>query len=111
MDTGAAVTIVLSVLFGSPAVITYIALRHRERMESIKHRIDSGPALREELVALRREMTTLRETTTKFDMSFDAALDRVEARLDSLENQRRTGSASAVPEDESTINALRNRSR
>ena len=66
-------------------------------------------ALREEMTALRRvkggsgaaapdvlsrldriqdEVAGLRDTTTQFDMSFDAALDRLERRMDRADNER-----------------------
>ncbi len=41
-----------------------------------------------EVVALRREVQSLRDTTTKFDMSFDAALERLEQRVDRMEGAK-----------------------
>jgi hypothetical protein len=35
--------------------------------------------------ALRRDVAALRETTTNFDMSFDAALTRLEGRVDRMD--------------------------
>ena len=74
----------------TPIFIVRNVLAHRERIAKIQQGVDSGrttltPA---DVDALRREMAALRETTTRFDMSFDAALARVEERLDSLETGR-----------------------
>lgn len=38
---------------------------------------------------LRREVQTLRETATKFDLSFDAGLSRLEDRMDRVEAEQR----------------------
>lgn len=53
------------------------------------------------LQELRREVQELRENTTKFDMSFDAALTRLETRVDGLDarvaaGRRETDSAPRV---------------
>ena len=72
-------------VFLSPALIVAIVLRHRERMTALKQRIDGAPAVVAELQNLRSELTQLRETTTRYDMSFDAALQRVEERVESVE--------------------------
>ncbi len=50
-------------------------------------------ALRE----LRQEVQALRDTTTKFDMTFDAALDRLEARVERVETRTAAVGADQVP--------------
>jgi hypothetical protein len=40
---------------------------------------------------LRRELAALRETTTHFDMSFDAEIDKLQRRLAQLEAEQRAG--------------------
>ena len=40
-----------------------------------------------EIQALRQQMVELRDTTTKYDMSFDAALQRLESRMGHLEGR------------------------
>jgi hypothetical protein len=72
-------------VFLSPAAIVAIVLRHRERMAAMKNKADGAPMLLEEIKRLRAEMNELRQTTTHFDMSFDAALQRVEQRIESVE--------------------------
>ncbi len=75
---------ILSAFF-SPAVLVATVLRHRERMAALKQRVDGAPTLVAELQKLHSEMAQLRDTTTHYDMSFDAALQRVEARIESVE--------------------------
>jgi hypothetical protein len=70
----------------SPVMIVKQVLGHRERMAALRNRQEGAPGILEELAAVRREMATLRETTTRFDMSFDAALARVEDRLTKVED-------------------------
>jgi hypothetical protein len=78
----------LTFAFGTPVWITMLVVRHRERMRRLEYARTGSPglatevaALREGLAALREELAHLRETTTHFDMSFDAALERLERRV------------------------------
>ena len=92
MDPGQLLAILTGIVGGTlvcmtPVFIVRNVLAHREKIAKIRQGMDVNqnalaPA---DVEALRREMATLRETTTRFDMSFDAALARVEQRLDSLE--------------------------
>lgn len=67
---------------------------YRIRMAEIKARQGvEGDATRQALAEIRREVAALRETTTRFDISFDAALTKMEERVETLE-LRSTGSAS-----------------
>ncbi len=45
-----------------------------------------GANLSARVQAIEEEVANLRDTTTQFDMSFDAALDRVERRMDRMES-------------------------
>jgi hypothetical protein len=36
---------------------------------------------------LKRQIEELRDTTTKYDMSFDTALQRIESRVSNVENR------------------------
>lgn len=98
--------IVATVLAGSgmvlmtPILIVRMILKHREKLIAMRYRQEGAPGLIEEVAALRQELAHLRETTGKFDMSFDAALDRLEERVSGLEAARRA--ASGVPDQTST---------
>ena len=53
----------------------------------------AGPDIVSRLDRLQEEMTALRDTSTKFDMSFDAALDRLEQRMERVEEHQVTAAA------------------
>ena len=62
--------------------------RLRNEVAQLRQQRSSGSVSREDgsrVAALEKEVAELRDTTTKFDMAFDAALDRVESRVDSME--------------------------
>ena len=87
-----------------PVAIARIIVKHREHMAQMRYRQEGSPGLVEEVAALRREVTQLRETTTKFDVSFDAAICRVEERVERLEGERRTATAAVQqPETETVV--------
>lgn len=75
-------------VFGIPIVA--ILTRHRQKMLelqlSLRQQQDTG--LRETVEQLRAEVQSLRDTTLQYDLSFDAALQRLEARVAQLERQR-----------------------
>jgi len=74
--------------------IVAIVTSHQRKMAEIKMRAGNsvqGNVLEEvrmQLAAMREEIATLRDTSTKFDMSFDAALSRLEGRVDRIEDNR-----------------------
>jgi hypothetical protein len=72
-------------VFGIP--ISAIWRSHLHKMAELKAKQGSqlSPNVQAELSALRAEVAELRETTTRFDMSFDAALTRLEDRVDKTE--------------------------
>jgi ribosomal protein L16 Arg81 hydroxylase len=74
-------------VFGIP--ISAIWTSHFRKLAEIKARQqgDISAETRAQLAAMREEMAALRDTTTKFDMSFDAALSRLEQRVDRIEER------------------------
>ncbi len=81
--------------------ITAIITSHRQKLAEIKARSASGlaPEIRAELSEIKNQLADLRDTTTKFDMTFDAALGRLEARVGRVE-ARTTG---GVTEEAATV--------
>jgi len=73
----------------SPVLILRIVLAHREKLIALKNRQEGAPGLVEEVRALRGELAALRDTTTRCDMTFDAAIDRLESRMERMEAERR----------------------
>ena len=66
-----------------------IITEHNKKILELKLRLqgqgDAG--LRAELEALKAEVHSLRDTSTQYDLSFDTALQRMEARVEGLERR------------------------
>jgi cell division protein FtsI/penicillin-binding protein 2 len=99
MAFSAAMTVII--IFGMILGVGAIAIvtEHLQKMAQIKARGQQRG--NEEIVKavemLRREVAQLRDTTTQYDVSFDAALQRLESRVANLETRTRAleqGSAS-----------------
>lgn len=92
----------------TPVFITRMILKHREKLHAMRYPQEGAPGVIQEIQALRREVTALRETTTKFDMAFDAAIDRLEDRVGSLEQGRQSRTyGDAVAGEEAEVAARR----
>ena len=105
MDAGAIAGLVAAVAgltVMAPVMIVRMILKHREKLTTMKYRQEGAPGLVEEVAALRREVAALRETTTKFDVSFDAAICRLEDRVQALENGR-LGSGTAASQETPSV--------
>ena len=61
-----------------------VVLGHIAKMTELKGGSGANSAALQEI---RGELKALRETTTRFDVSFDAALTRLEERVQSMETQ------------------------
>jgi FtsZ-interacting cell division protein ZipA len=74
--------------------IVAIWVKHKERMEEIRSRatttnkVEISAELRAELSSLKEQVLALRDTTTKFDLSFDSALDSMEERMKRVEERQ-----------------------
>jgi hypothetical protein len=100
-------------VFGIP--LSAIWTHHQRELAKIK--AQQGPKgssdVTAQLNAIRQEMALLRDTTTKFDMSFDAALSRLEQRMDKAEEniaeiRPATRPVIAPTEPESAVLSARN---
>lgn len=86
--------------------IAAIIAKHRERLEEIRSRgretktVMGDESLRAEVSALKEQMMALRDTTTKFDLSFDGALDTMEARMKRMEERQLSQSYQTAPASE-----------
>lgn len=71
-------------MFGWIPIAVYF--KHKIYLEQLQHqnRLSSDQVV-QSLNELRREVQEIRDTTTKFDMSFDAALTQMEERMDALD--------------------------
>ena len=66
-----------------------VILGHISKMAEIKRDGGAkGDGMARQLAEMQNELKALRETTTRFDVSFDAALTRLEERVGSVETER-----------------------
>ena len=78
--------------------ISAVVTSHLRKMAEIKARVAGGLSreVREELNEIKSQLANLRDTTTKFDMTFDAALSRIEERVDRMEDRQGTSAAASA---------------
>jgi hypothetical protein len=71
-------------IFGMP-----IFFHHQRKMLEIKMKSQGpdSPNLASELREIKNQMAELRDTTTRYDMSFDSALQRLENRMGNVEQR------------------------
>jgi hypothetical protein len=75
------------IIFAIPIVA--IITSHQRKLMEMKLKMGSGgdSKVAEELRALKQQMAELRDTTTRYDISFDAALQRIESRVGHIESK------------------------
>ncbi len=85
MPVGTVVVVLFAMVFGVGALA--ILMEHLQKMARIRAdaRAKANRQLEEALQAIRQEVAELRDTTTRYDLSFDTALQRMEARIARLE--------------------------
>lgn len=92
MDGATAEVITTAILAGMGTIIAGIVIGVRSWMRVELAKSESQKSIgRETLEAvelLRKEVDQLRDTTTRYDLSFDTALQRLEARVGYLEGAR-----------------------
>ncbi len=73
-------------IFGT--VLVAVWGEHQRKMIEARARAgNQDSAMLSELQRLRHEVEQLRDTTTKYDMSFDTALQRIESRVSNVEQR------------------------
>ncbi|WP_395145824.1 hypothetical protein [Armatimonas sp.] len=95
MDGGLVAVFIILVIFIGIISIIGVTSWHKQELEKIRARkqgegstVQMSDELRAELRALKEQVLALRDTTTKFDLSFDAILDGVEERLKRVEERQ-----------------------
>ena len=79
--------IIFASIFGFLTVSS--VLKHQRKMLELKAKTGyvQSDTSSNELRELTRQIAELRDTTTRYDMSFDSALQRLESRVGNLENK------------------------
>lgn len=73
---------------GVIVAIVALALNYMKQMERLKRQPGSSDSrVMEAVEALRKEVADLRDTSTRYDVSFDTALQRMESRIGAVENR------------------------
>ena len=92
MDPATAGVIQTAIIAGMGTIIAGIVIGVRSwmRVELAKSESQkkSGRETLDAVESLRKEVEQLRDTTTRYDLSFDTALQRLEARVGHLESER-----------------------
>ena len=80
---------VLAILmvFGIPMLAIWTGHRRKMLELQLQMRGQVDTNANAEIAALREEVRALRDTTMQYDLSFDAALQRMERRVQDLETQ------------------------
>ncbi len=79
--------IAIVMVFGIP-IVAILTKHHQKLMEMKMARGQHGDSsVVAEIEGLRRQITEMRDTTTRYDLSFDAALQRIEQRVGHLEGR------------------------
>jgi hypothetical protein len=78
------------ILIPLSAIVLPIWTHHQRKMMEMKLKMkETGDGnLLQELQSLRAQLIDLRDTTTRYDMSFDAALQRLESRMAHMETKQ-----------------------
>jgi len=68
-------------------LITWLVTRHFQRLALLRQQAGREPnqEVREAIEQVKRQVAELRDTTTRYDLSFDSALQRIESRVGQLE--------------------------
>jgi hypothetical protein len=100
MPYGMVFTLAVMAIIMAVPIVAILTSHWRAVLElKLQHRTQGGTAS-DAIEALRREMAELRDTSTRFDVSFDTALQRMDDRMAALE-QRVGRAAQASPEVQS----------
>jgi len=85
----------IALIFGLP-IIAILTAHHRKVLE-IRYQSRANGTVLEAVDSLRKDVAELRDTSTRFDLSFDTALQRLESRVEHLEKRAISGQAASAP--------------
>src|SRR5579859_629473 len=92
--------IAIIMVFSVPLAGIYAGYRHEMMKLKLKMMNQGDANLQAKVDALQQEVRALRETSMQYDLSFDTALQRMEARVEGLE--RRT----SLGQDDTQVNQI-----
>ncbi|HZO91588.1 MAG TPA: hypothetical protein VFB38_24920 [Chthonomonadaceae bacterium] len=98
MEPNFFVFVIALTLIGTGTGVIHEWIKHRTRLAELrlKQVSEKDTGVRAAIEELRAEVRSLRDTTTQYDLSFDAALQRMEHRMEGLERRVNTLEANGV---------------
>ena len=90
MNEYVAVVVTTAIVVGSGLImgVVWMGTRAWQRVVGLQNQSRHGSEeLVEEMKGLRKEFAQLRDTTTRYDLAFDTALQRLESRVSHMENK------------------------
>lgn len=90
MDHGTTTVVVTAILAGSSLIIGVVSIATKawQRVVATQTQGSRGnQELAEEIKSLRKEVAQLRDTTTRYDLAFDTALQRLDSRVEHMEKK------------------------
>ena len=90
MDGNTAIIAATAIITGSGLIIGIVSMGTRawQRVVTIQNQGRYGSEqLTQEVQSLKKEVAQLRDTTTRYDLPFDTALQRMESRIENLEGK------------------------
>jgi hypothetical protein len=93
-DVMAGAVLIVGIVFGgSYAIVRSVMTSEIKRLELHKQiKQAAKPVEEERLKAVETELASLRETSTQFDVSLQNAVERIDHRLEHVENKAKVGS-------------------
>jgi len=83
-----AIIVGMAVIGAVTIAIVAMALNYVKQMEQIKRQPSTvNKNVAEAIESLRKEVADLRGTSTRYDVSFDTALQRMESRIEAVERR------------------------
>lgn len=96
----------MAIIFSVPIVAIWT--EHRRKMAELQARLRSERAdSTNEVKDLARQIADLRSTATEYDLSFDSALQRLESRMDLLDERLKRLEGVAAPSETVQANQVR----
>ncbi len=93
--------VAVCLIFGVPVIAILTEHQRKVMQMKLKLREQEDEGLRGELDSLKREIQSLRDTSTQYDISLDANMQRLEGRVARLESHTITSQSASASDTES----------
>ncbi len=83
----AEIVAIIMVSLGIPMIAIWTTHKRKMLELQLQLRQDGDTGVRQELMAMREEMRSLRDTSMQYDLSFDTALQKMDQRMMAVERR------------------------